>query len=40
LAERYLSELIHVVAEEKFKNDKESQAYGARAKMMLAMITE
>jgi predicted Zn-dependent protease len=40
LAERYLSELIRVAAEEKFKNDRESQAYGARAKMMLSMITE
>jgi hypothetical protein len=40
LAERYLPELIRVAAEEKFQKDKESQAYEARAKMMLAMITE
>ncbi|MDR2778866.1 MAG: tetratricopeptide repeat protein [Puniceicoccales bacterium] len=40
LAERYLAELVHIATEEKFKNDKESQAYSARAKMMLAMVTE
>lgn len=40
LAERYLTELIHVAAEEKFKNDKESQAYEARARMMLTVVAE
>ncbi|MDR1528112.1 MAG: tetratricopeptide repeat protein [Puniceicoccales bacterium] len=39
LTERYLRELIRIAAEEKFKNDKESQAYEARAQMMLAVVT-
>jgi tetratricopeptide (TPR) repeat protein len=40
LAERYLGELVRVAAEEKFKDNKESQTYKTRAQMMLSMITK
>jgi hypothetical protein len=40
LAERYLGELIRLAAEEKFKEDKESQTYEARARMMLVAVVE
>jgi tetratricopeptide (TPR) repeat protein len=40
LAERYLGELIRLAAEEKFKEDKESQTYEARARMMLTAVAE
>jgi hypothetical protein len=40
LAQDYLAELIRIAAQGEFKNDKESQAYEARAKMMLSGLAE